>query len=38
MGDDIGSGSVTDCFPILKDILNGAELHYRENQNRLNSN
>ena len=41
MGDDNDSGSVTDCllrFPILKDILSSAELHYGKNQNKPNPN
>ena len=41
MGDDNDSGSVTDCllrFPILKDTLSSAELHYGKNQNKPNPN
>ena len=40
MGDDIGSGSVTDChyFPTIDNILNSAELHHGKNQNKHNLN
>ena len=42
MGDDIGSGSVTDCrlrsFLTIDDILSSAELHQGENQNKHNPN
>ena len=38
MGDDISSGSVTDCclrhFPTIDDTLSSAELHHGKNQNK----